>query len=113
MTRGTLNTYDDPSGLFAAVGTTLAAVLTLVGVFVDLPPGFGEALLAVVATLGPLVTALAIRRHAYAPATVRHEVDLALGGAAQVLDARQALEARQTTMSTGGSVEFRGEDDDA
>lgn len=65
-----LNTHDDPSGLFAAIGGLAAAVLSLVAVFAPIPPGLTEAVLGVIATGGAVWTAFAIRRHAYAPATV-------------------------------------------
>lgn len=76
----------DPSGLFAAIGTTVGAVLALVAIFVDLPAGLTDASLGVIATIGPLWTALAIRRHAYAPATHHAAVLDAVGGAAADLD---------------------------
>lgn len=65
-----LTTDADPSGLFAAIGGLAAAVLSLVAVFAPLPPGLTEAVLGVIATGGAVWTALAIRRHAYAPDTV-------------------------------------------
>lgn len=61
----------DPSGLIAAIGAAVGAVLTLLVAFgVDLTDAQVDAILAVVATFGPLAVGFAIRRKAYAPDTV-------------------------------------------
>ena len=67
----------DPSGLFAAIGGLVAAILSLVAVFVPLPPGLTEAVLGLIATGGAVWTALAIRRHAWSPVTHYRDVQAA------------------------------------
>lgn len=71
-------TTSDPSGLFAAVGGLVAAILAVVAIFVPLPPGLTEAILGLIAAAAPVAAALGIRRHAYAPATV-HRVRMMAG----------------------------------
>lgn len=115
MKRPTAHT--DPSGLFGAVGTAAAAVLTLLVAFgVPLTADQSEAILGVVAVAGPLWTAWAIRRHAWAPRTVdvertdaysrgvddaRHDPQLA---PPQVLDRRTDGEDRLPTIEKDGTT---------
>lgn len=66
-----MNTRTDPSGLFGSIVTALGAILALVVAFgVEIDETQREAILGTAVALGPLVTALLIRRHAWAPATV-------------------------------------------
>jgi hypothetical protein len=72
MTRPTSHT--DPSGLFGAIGTAVAAVIALLVAFgVALTSEQVAAILGVTAVAGPLWTAWAIRRHASSPQTVERE----------------------------------------
>lgn len=70
-----MNTRTDPSALFGSIVTAIGAILALLVAFgVDLTETQREAILGTAVALGPLVTALLIRRHAYAPATVERRV---------------------------------------
>jgi len=60
----------DPSGLYGAIGTTTGAFFGLLVLLGVLEGEVADGLMAVVVTLGPLLTALGIRRFAYAPDTV-------------------------------------------
>lgn len=74
----------DPSGLFGSIGTAVGALLALLVAFgVDLTQEQVTSILGVVAAVGPLVTAWAIRRYAWAPQSVenlRAELDNTEGG---------------------------------
>ncbi len=73
MNRPTMQT--DPSGVVGTISAAVGATLALLVAFgVDLTPGQIEAILGVVATVGPIVVAILIRRHAWAPAS--HEATL-------------------------------------
>lgn len=73
-----MNTNTDPSGLFGSIVTVVGAVLALAVAFgVDLTETQREAILGTATALGPLVTALLIRRHAWAPASVDRAVTAA------------------------------------
>lgn len=66
-----MNSHTDPSGLWGTVVTVLGAALALAVAFgADLTETQREAILGTATALGPLVTALLIRRYAWAPATV-------------------------------------------
>jgi hypothetical protein len=67
-------TQTDPSSLYALIGAAAGAAVTLLVAFgIDVSHAQAAAILGFVSTLLPLLTALGIRRHAYAPATVRTE----------------------------------------
>lgn len=69
----------DPSALWGSIGAAVGATITLLVAFgIDLTPEQTEALLGFVATVGPLVTALLIRRKAWKPSSVRELVELAV-----------------------------------
>lgn len=73
-----MTTETDPSGLFGMAGAAVGAVLTFLVAFgVDLTPDQTAAILGLVATVGPLAVALAIRRKAWAPASVAKATDAA------------------------------------
>jgi hypothetical protein len=72
----------DPSGSYGAIGTFVAAILSLLVAFgVNLDPAQQAAILGVVAAVGPAATALLIRTKAYAPPTVRHRIEEAVAAA--------------------------------
>lgn len=100
-------TQSDPSGLFGAIGTTVGALLMLGVVLGILDGDTAEAILAVVATLGPLAVAAGIRRHAYAPTSVRiREQMIRAEQAGHDLDgAAAATRDRDTSTITDGARE--------
>lgn len=102
-----LTTHSDPSGLWGSVVAVAAAILAaLVAFGVRLTGEQVEALLGILAAVGPIVTALLIRRSAYAPATVdgiaaraRHD-----GWAKGVTDSRRGTVAADVETDTEGEV---------
>lgn len=75
MDRPTMQT--DPSGVVGTIGAAVGAVLALLVAFgVDLTAEQTETILGVVATVGPIVIAILIRRHAWAPASHNAQVEL-------------------------------------
>lgn len=66
----------DPSSLFGSIGAVVGAVIALLVAFgVVLTEDQTAAILGLVAVLSPIVTAYAIRRKAYSPATHFREVE--------------------------------------
>lgn len=66
---------DDPSALWGSVVTTVGATVALLVAFgVELTDQQVQAVLGVFAAVGPLVTALLIRRTAWRPSSVRRAV---------------------------------------
>ncbi len=75
MNRPTMQT--DPSGAVGTISAAVGATLALLVAFgIDLTPTQVEAILGVVATVGPIVVAILIRRHAWAPASVEATLNL-------------------------------------
>ncbi len=70
----------DPSGVVATAASVVGAVLSLIVAFgIDLTEGQIQAILAVVATVGPVVASLWIRRYAWAPSSHDVAVETARG----------------------------------